>query len=492
MRAALTRLLLACAPLPLAACPTSPGRFDPPTLAWRAVPTTEEAGVAFSPVVVEVHGGDDGTVVTLSLVSNITTIETTVATSRNGVAVFDDVRHGVAETVQLRAAVPGPSPEVCASVFVAAGPATGLPISIASLSDLGGQANQASDTSWSVDGPPSISGDGRFVAFHSVATNLVAGGTSGSRIVFARDMVLGQTRMASGSPSGGAATTPCNAPSISANGRFVAFICDPYAPSVFIKDQQMLVVEQVDHGYSLALSGNGRHLAYISLGQVRLYDRLTRARSFADVSSTGVSGNGTTNRYVPAPALSRDGRFVAFASVASNLVPGDTNGVFDFFVHDRDVDGNGVFDEPGGMATERVSIAPDGTQMLNDWPDTVAISDDGRYVTFGNGSIYQRDRVAGVTTLVAFGRGPLASADGRFVVYASDQIYVWDRTSRSSALVSADATGVPGDSPVNQYTGPSISADGRYVAFMSAATNLVPGDTNGLADVFVAPNPLYP
>jgi Tol biopolymer transport system component len=492
MRAALTRLLLACTALPLAACPTSPGRYDPPTLAWRTVPTAEEAGVAFSPIVVEVHGGDDGTVVALSLVSSATTVVTTTATSRGGVAIFDDVRHGVAETVQLRAAVGSPAPEIWTTVQVTAGPATALPIAIASVPDGGGQANQASDTSWSVDGPPSLSADGRFVAFHSVATNLVAGGTSGVRTVFVRDVILGRTSIASGAVDGGPSSTDCDEPSISADGRIVAFVCDTNTPKVFIRDRQTGLVEHVDYGLSPVLSGNGRYLAYNRFG-IYLYDRLTGARSRADVSSGGSTANGTSNVWPPAPALSRTGRFVAFASVGSNLVPGDTNGGFDYFLHDRDVDGNGVFDEPGGMATERVSLAPGGGQMTIDRADTVGVSDDGRYVAFAaSGSIYVRDRAAGVTTLVSGGSFPTMSADGRFVAYASGQIYVWDRTSGSTALVSADASGTPGNVSVSTYIGPSISADGRYVAFVSAASNLVPGDVNGLADVFVAPNPLYP
>jgi Tol biopolymer transport system component len=305
-------------------------------------------------------------------------------------------------------------------------------------------------------------------------------------------MVVRRTSIASGAVDGGPSSTDCDEPSISADGRIVAFVCDTNAPKVFIRDRQTGLVEHVDYGLSPALSGNGRYLAYNRFG-IYLYDRLTGARSRADVSSGGSTANGTSNLWPPAPALSRTGRFVAFASVGSNLAPGDTNGGFDYFLHDRDVDGNGVFDEPGGMATERVSLSPGGGQMTIDRPDTVGVSDDGRFVAFAaSGSIYVRDRAAGVTTLVSGGSFPTMSADGRFVAYASGQIYVWDRTSGTSALVSADASGTPGNFLVSTYIGPSISADGRYVAFVSAATNLVPGDTNGLADVFVAPNPLYP
>jgi cold shock CspA family protein len=115
------------------------------------------------------------------------------------------------------------------------------------------------------------------------------------------------------------------------------------------------------------------------------------------VASTGVQGNS----FSESPSLSADGRFVAFTSYAWNLAPGDTNGSADVFVHDRDADGDGICDEPGAIATHRVSVRSTGVQ--------------------GN------------------------------------------RSSGSSWL----------------------SADGRFVAFASGASTLVPGDTNGTYDVFV-------
>jgi Ca2+-binding RTX toxin-like protein len=183
------------------------------------------------------------------------------------------------------------------------------------------------------------------------------------------------------------------------------------------------------------------------------------------VASTGVQANNSSGT----PSLSADGRFVAFSSWASNLVPGDPNGM-DVFVHDRDADGDGVFDEPGAIATVRVSVASSGAQA--------------------NGDSFQ----------------PSLSADGRFVAFASEatnlvpgdtnrqgDVFVHDRDADRDGVfdepgaittrrVSVRSTGVQ----ANAWSGgPSLSADGRMVAFNSTATNLVWGDTNGYLDVFV-------
>jgi Tol biopolymer transport system component len=303
---------------------------------------------------------------------------------------------------------------------------------------------------------------------------------------------------------------------MSADGRFVAFTCHWTG---YVRDRQtgsVVALGYVDTASSPAISGNGRHVAVLNeVDRIVVRDLVTGAIAYADVSSAGVDANDVRlGFYLLGPAISRYGRFVAFGSGASNLVPDDTNGMLDYFVHDRDVDGNGVFDEPGKTATERVSIGPAGEQLSIGGADTVGISDDGRFVVFAAvGQVFLRDRAAGTTIQVTrHGDGtpftggssaPAISGDGRFVVLVSwlgnvvpltsgDQVLVWDRMSGSFAIVSVDATGGLGNASVGYDSRPSISADGRYIAFPSAATNLVASDTNGVADVFVAPNPLYP
>jgi hypothetical protein len=139
---------------------------------------------------------------------------------------------------------------------------------------------------------------------------------------------------------------------------------------------------------------------------------------------------------------------VAFYSEASNLVPDDTNGCLDVFVHDRQTG-----------ATERVSVDSDGNQG-NRASRSPSISGDGRYVAVWS---WASNLVPGDTN-------------------TSTDVFVHDRQTRATARVSVDSAGSQGNS--DSYP-PSVSADGRYVAFYSEASNLVPDDTNGYLDVFV-------
>ena len=222
--------------------------------------------------------------------------------------------------------------------------------------------------------------------------------------------------------------------------------------------------------------------------------------------SNGFQGNGYGSF---ASAISGDGRFVAFRSFANNLVPGDTNLVCcDVFVHDRQT---GV--------TERVSVASNGTQSNGQGEGDIAISADGRFVAFGseatslvpgdtNGrpDVFVRDRQTGTTERVSvasngtqangYGAPPLAiSADGRFVAFRSfatnlvpgdtnglDDVFVHDRQTGMTERVNVASDGAQANAGGGSG---SISADGRFVAFTSFATNLVPGDTNAVGDVFV-------
>ena len=161
------------------------------------------------------------------------------------------------------------------------------------------------------------------------------------------------------------------------------------------------------------------------------------------LASDGTQGNGGSGY----PSISTDGRYVAFYSGASNLVSGDTNNKGDVFVHDQQ-----------SGQTERVSVASDGTQGIGDSLDP-SISADGRYVAF---SSWANNLVSGDTNI-------------------KPDVFVYDRQSEQTTRVSVTSDGTQG----NGYSErPSISADGRYVAFDSIASNLVSGDT-GHEDVFV-------
>jgi hypothetical protein len=198
------------------------------------------------------------------------------------------------------------------------------------------------------------------------------------------------------------------------------------------------------------------------------------------------------------PALSADGRYVAFASDATNLVPGDTNNATDVFVYDRQA-----------RTTTRVSVAAGGGQA-GDASFSPSLSADGSVVAFlsratdlvagdaaGGENVFVRDLRAARTIRVSSGgaASPALSADGRVVAFAStsatlvpddtngeSDVFAFDRDTAVTERVSVGSGGAQAD---RASVAPAVSGDGRFVAFASDATNLVPGDTNQRADVFV-------
>lgn len=327
---------------------------------------------------------------------------------------------------------------------------------------------------------PSISADGRYVVFESDATNLVRGDTNGMTDVFLYDTRTGETYLVSAGQDGTPANGKSWSPTISADGYSIAFYSDA----------------------SNLVSGdtNGH-------GDTFIYKRISGTIERVSLTSDGSQGNADSTWY-NGPSLSADGRFVAFVSTASNLVSGDTNAKADVFVRDRL---NGT--------TERVSIASDGNQG-NDYSDQPLLSADGRYISFfsvatnmvpgdtnGVGDIFVRDRVAGVTRRVSVASGggqangwnstASMSPDGRYVAFQSlatnlvsddtngvYDVYVHDLWTGTTERVSIASDGRQGDGDSGTH-GVAISADGRFVAFASLATNLVSGDTNKTRDVFI-------
>lgn len=236
-----------------------------------------------------------------------------------------------------------------------------------------------------------------------------------------------------------------------------------------------------------AISADARHIGFHSpastlvpgdtnrLIDVFVKDRITGAIARVSVSSTGVQGKGQSEH----PSLSADGRFVAFHSGADNLTPGDANGNKDVFVHDRDADSDGIFDEPGGIATINITKAaaagPFGSSFAT-------ISASGRFVAFRSGS---PNLVEGDTVTCTYPpSGLIASCQDIFVYDRdADGNGIFDEAGATkTVLVSKNDFGEPGNN--NSWDG-RISADGRYVAFKSTATNLVTGDTRNNWDVFV-------
>jgi hypothetical protein len=380
---------------------------------------------------------------------------------------------------------------------------------------------QANNISWG----SSISADGRFVAFQSYATNLVAGDTNGVPDIFVRDRQTGETERVSVASLGAQANNQSVEHSISADGRFVAFRSlannlvagDTNANwDVFVRDRQTGETERVSvdsqevqgnfGSAQPSISADGRFVAFWSgplvaddtngVEDVFVRDRQTGETERVSLNIHDAQGTLGSNE----PSISADGRFVAFKSSAANLVYSDTNRRDDVFVRDRQTG-----------ETERVSVDSLEAQ-LNGTSSGPSISADGRFVVFlfldsNNGSrdIFVRDRQTGETELVDVNSqevpanldsgGSSISADGRFVAFSSyatnlvtgdtnsvDDAFVRDRQTGETVRVSIDSLGAQANSASG---GSSISADGRFVAFTSYASNLVAGDTNDTWDVFV-------
>ncbi len=272
---------------------------------------------------------------------------------------------------------------------------------------------------------PVLSADGRYVAFRSEASNLVAGDTNNAQDVFVRDVVAGTTTRVSVDSTGTQGNGDSYNAVVSADGRYVVF--ESEASNLVFGDTN----DDVD---------------------VFVRDVVAGTTTRVSVDSIGTQGTGGSGR----PSVSADGRYVVFDSVASNLVAGDTNGADDVFVRDL-VAGT----------TTRVSVDSAGGQANGPSPffSPSSISADGRYVVFDSGA---SNLVTGDTN-------------------DTGDVFVRDLVAGTTTRVSVDSIGRQGNS--HSYE-PAISADSRYVAYRSAASNLVPGDTNGVADVVVRANPV--
>lgn len=174
--------------------------------------------------------------------------------------------------------------------------------------------------------------------------------------------------------------------------------------------------------------------------------------SMTPYTAASMKGAGGAQYYAACPEVSRDGRFVMFCSFSPKLVPGDTNRQIDTFVYDR-----------ATGKTDRVNVSTTGVQTT-DWVRTAAISATGRYVAFRTETALVPEDTNGVA-----------------------DVYVRDRTRGTTERVSVSSAGRQGNSGSSfEFDSPlAISGDGRYVVFDSGATNLVPGDTNRVLDVFI-------
>ncbi len=377
---------------------------------------------------------------------------------------------------------------------------------------------------------PAISADGRYVAFESEAANLVPGDTNGFTDVFVHDRQAGTTERVSLGPKGLQGNHISTHPSISADGRYVAFASHATTlvpgdtngrQDVFVHDRHSGTTKRVSmstwgiqlpggnqtdgHSRTATISRDGRFVVFQSgatnlvpddtNGQFNVFrvdvERLATVR--VSVSSTGVQASGDSL----APSISVDGRIIAFQSNAINLVSGDANGQDDVFVRNMQTG-----------TTTRVSVGPNGLEG-NGHSGLAKVSGDGRFITFaseafnlvpgGGQGLFIHDRQGGVTSPLAVvgsvkgvfeGPHDAASNDNaRYVCFTQPntstgilELFVIDRQTQNKSRLDVATSGAAGNSHGSQC---AFNDDGTVVAFASTASNLVPGDTNGFGDIFV-------
>ena len=263
-----------------------------------------------------------------------------------------------------------------------------------------------------------ISGNGRYVVFTSSATNLVPGDTNAVTDVFIRDRVSGKTRRVSVSSSGAQANGSSASPSVSADGRFVAFTSS--ASNLIASDS---------NGFADVFVRD------LSTGKTRRVS-VSSGEAQADASS-GASAS-----------ISAGGRFVVFASGATNLVPGDTNAVADIFIRDRKAG-----------KTRRVSVSSSEAQA-DGAKSNASVSANGNIVAFDSGA----------TNLVP--------GDSN----ATTDVFVRNRSKGKTRRVSVSSGGTQGNGASDLS---ALSANGDVVSFTSLATNLIASDSNAVRDIFV-------
>jgi Tol biopolymer transport system component len=314
-----------------------------------------------------------------------------------------------------------------------------------------------------------MSHDGRTLVFYSYASNLVPDDTNNVPDVFSYDRLTKKTERLSIGLDGKQTSTPSSYPSISDNGRHVAFISATHLPD----DNPRASCDDHDCNNVYVLDRQTKHLVQANL---------TPSGSRLDASELDcvISGNG---------------RYVVFGSTSSTLSgsydPGNDSNLFV-----RDLQTN---------TTKMVSVNAAG-RFDGGFGNDPSISDDGRFIAFDSASkllpkstpqdtVYVRDMQQGVTSLVASRSSqPAISADGQVIAFVSSaklaandtnnfqDIYTYDLPTKAIRRVSEASNGTQTN---NDSSEPAISGDGSYVVFTSGADNLVPADSNSFTDVFI-------
>ncbi|MFT7640408.1 MAG: Tol biopolymer transport system component [Pirellulaceae bacterium] len=334
---------------------------------------------------------------------------------------------------------------------------------------------------------PSISADGRYVAFASSATNLVGEDTNGNEHIFVYDRIDGTMKLLSESDGGQLGDRNSTDPVISADGKFVAF-----------QSEARNLVPGDENGNSDPSSGR----------DIFVYDLELNSIERVSLRDNG----GESNQASGEPSISGDGRYVAFQSSANNLVSGYAVGNTNVYLYDRNATESkiiGISVPFADIETNRDSLSPaistDGAYVAFEF--SVDKNDDNQDLNYRYTDIHLYSTASGAVERItgtkigiaadgAKSEEPSISADGRYIAFESNHedidfydtnnaidIFVYDRVEGTTRRVSAN--GSTGGQMFKDSTNPSLSGDGRFVAFESMASNLVDLDTNNSIDIFM-------
>ena len=389
-------------------------------------------------------------------------------------------------------------------------------------------------------GRAKLSSDGRFVVFDSDAINLIANNTNATGDVFIRDVQSGETTRISEASDGTEADWVSFNVSISDDGRYIAFkskatnlVADDTNnfDDIFLHDRNTAETIIISRGVSgesdgdsdqPSISADGRYIVFSSFASnlvagdtnasrdVFIYDTQAVATKITRVSVTSAAAEANGNSFNNDPSISADGRFIVFSSQSTNLdsIATDNNGVTDVFLHDRNTGSTIRINNGIGAETDQNSGAP-------------SISDDGKFIVYTSRAtnlvvddtnatqdIFIYDRVNITTSRVSistdgsegndFSSSPSIDGNGQFIAFQSsasnlvdndtngfDDAYVRDRLNNQTYRVSI---AIDGTESLDDSFDPALSSDGEYIAFESDAANLVSSDTNNSCDVFRVKN----
>ncbi len=427
--------------------------------------------------------------------------------------------------------------------------ATILAMLVSAAAFLGGGVvyrGAAGSGSYGNAGLTTVTADDRYLVFASAGGGLVAGDTNGAYDVFIEDRASGAVTRLSTDAAGGEADGDSKRPRVTPGGGLVVFQSDADnlvpgdtngAVDIFVKDVATGAITLVSRAADgtqgdgdsteATISADGRYVAFRSLadnlvpgddnGEMDVFWRDLETGATMRVSA-GAGGRGGGGGDLYGPWISADGRYVAFESAAADLVPGDTNGVYDIFVRDTQ-----------GGEIKRASTGAGGEQA-NEMSVYPSLSADGRYVLFRSiasnlvpgddvecryesavyscSDVFVKDTQTGEIRMVSTNAAgeqadassfdPVISADGRYAAFSSTagnlvpgtggeiQVFRKDIAGGDVALASRTSRGAAGN---DWSVTPYFSYDGAWLAFESLAGNLAPGDDNGVADAFLARNP---